>query len=305
VVNALVERQAANAVTKISNNQADFMIDNPPPGRIAQLKQQYGPQAPESNRRWEQFPTNSSFYFFMNTETKPFNNLKVRQAVNYAIDPDAINRVQGGVIAPSNTILPPGVPGHKNWPNLYPHNLAKAKSLIKEAGATGTPVTVWGDPEDPTQPTVEYYASVLNQIGLKAKTKIISAETYFTTMGDRKTHAQTGWANWFQDYPHPSDFIDVLLNPDKVVETGNNNYSYNANDHKLAKEINALSAEPTLTPDVLNRWANVDREIQQKAYWALYGNRKQTTFFSSKMDFQHCKGEHSVYTHDWAEFCLK
>ena len=146
---------------------------------------------------------------------------------------------------------------------------------------------------------------MLNQIGLKAKTKIISGETYFTTIGDRSVKAQTGWANWFQDYPHPSDFIDILLNPDKVVATGNNNYSYNAKDKELADKINALNAKPELTPDVMKQWAALDREIQEKAYWAVYGNRKQSTFFSPRMDFQNCKGEHSAWTHDWSQFCLK
>ena len=85
---------------------------------------------------------------------------------------------------------------------------------------------------------MEYYADVLNSIGFNAETKIISAETYFTTIGDRSVKAQTGWANWFQDYPHPADFIDILSEPDKVVATGNNNYSYNAADKELADKIN-------------------------------------------------------------------
>jgi peptide/nickel transport system substrate-binding protein len=118
--------------------------------------------------------------------------------------------------------------------------------------------------------------------------------------------AQTGWANWFQDYPHPADFIDVLLNPDNVVGTGNNNYSYNAKDKELARKINAAKTEPVLTDEVKDQWAEIDREIQEKSYWALYGTRKQTTFFSERMDFENCKGDdYAVGTHDWAQFCLK
>jgi peptide/nickel transport system substrate-binding protein len=293
-----IERSLANQATKISQNTADFMIDIPPADRLPEIKQKYA-------NRFHDFPTNSSFYFFLNSEVPPFNNLKARQAANYAVDVNAINRIQGGVLAPANTILPPGVPGHKNWPDLYPNDLDKAKQLVKESGTAGQSVTVWGNPENPTKPTVEYWADTLNKIGYKAKVKIVPAETYFTTIGDRSTHAQTGWANWFQDYPHPADFIDILLNPSKVVATGNNNYSYNAADKELAQEINALNNEPELTDEVKNKWADVDRKIQEKAYWAIYGNRKQTTFMSDRMDFSKCKGEHSVYTHDWAEFCLK
>jgi peptide/nickel transport system substrate-binding protein len=297
-IDVQIDRSLANQATKITQNQADFMVDIPPADRIPEIKQR-------AANRFHEFPTNSTFYFFMNSEVKPFDNLKVRQAVNHAIDIKAINRVQANVLTPANTTLPPGVAGFEKSPDLYPYDLEKAKALIKEAGAEGEEVTVWGNPEDPTKPTIEYYTDVLNSIGLKAKSKIISAETYFATIGNRKTKAQTGWANWFQDYPHPSNFIDVLVNPNKVVESGNNNYSYNAADKELGAKIDKLNGEPELTPEVLKQWAEVDREIQEKAYWAIYGNRKQTTFMSERMDFENCKGESVTTNHDWSRFCLK
>ncbi|KKL92230.1 hypothetical protein LCGC14_1886740, partial [marine sediment metagenome] len=75
---------------------------------------------------------------------------------------------------------------------------------------------------------------------------------------------------------------------------------------ELAEKINALREETELTADVKDRWAEIDREIQEKAYWAIFGSRKQSTFFSERMDFENCKGdEHPVWQHDWAQFCLK
>jgi peptide/nickel transport system substrate-binding protein len=298
-INVTIDPQTSSQVTKIIRGDLDFMVDNPPPDRVAELKGKY-------SDRFRQFPTNSSFYFFMNVETPPFDDLKVRQAVNHAIDVNAINRAQGGVLSPAHTTLPPGVPGHDpEQEDLYPFDMEKAKSLIQEAGAEGTEVTVWSNPEPETQRTMEYYADVLNQIGLNAKIRNIPSEEYFVTIGTRKNKPQTGWANWFQDYPHPSDFIDILLNPDNVVEVGNNNYTYNADDKKLAQMINELNAEPELTEEVQERWGEVDRYIQEQAYWAIYGNRKQSTFFSERMDFENCKGEHPVWTHHWGLFCRK
>jgi peptide/nickel transport system substrate-binding protein len=292
------EETASNSVTLISQNKADFGIDNPAPDRIAEIKSQY-------SDRYRELPSTSTFYFFMNSEVPPFDKLEVRQALNHAIDPDAINRVQGGVISPANETLPKGVPGYKDTPDLYPHDLEKAKALIKQAGVEGDDVTVWGNPENPTKPTVEYLADTLNEIGLDAKVRIISSETYFTTIGDRSQKPQTGWANWFQDYPHPANFIDVLLNPDKVVATGNNNWSYNAADKELARKINAVS-QKELSPEVEEEWAAIDREIQEKAYWGIYGTRKQATFMSDRMDFENCAGDNYAPTvHDWAQFCLK
>jgi peptide/nickel transport system substrate-binding protein len=298
-INVTVDSQTSSQVTKIIRGDLDFMVDNPPPDRVAELKGKY-------SDRFRQFPTNSTFYFFMNVEAPPFDNLKVRQAVNHAIDVNAINRAQGGVLSPAHTILPPGVPGHDDsQEDLYPFDLEKAKSLIQEAGAEGEDVTVWSNPEPETQRTMEYYADTLNQIGLNAELRNIPAEEYFVTIGTRKNRPQTGWANWYQDYPHPSDFIDILLNPDNVVDVGNNNYTYNANDKKLADMINELNREPELTDDVIKRWGEVDRYIQEQAYWAIYGNRKQTTFFSERMDFENCTGEHPVWTHHWGLFCRK
>ena len=288
-----------NAVTQVAQGKLDFMVDNPPPDRIGEVQQKY----PD---RYEQFVTNSSFYFFLNAEVPPFDNLKARQAANHAIDPDAINRVQGGVLSPAWTTLPPGVPGYQeDHEDLYPYDLEKAKQLVEESGTKGMDVTVWANPENPTKQTMEYWTEVLNDIGYNAKIKIVPAETYFTTIGDRSLKVQTGWANWFQDYPHPADFIDILLNPDNVVATGNNNYTYNADDKKLADMINELNRESELTPEVQERWGEVDKYIQEQAYWGIYGNRKQSTFFSERMDFENCKGEHPLYTHDWHQFCLK
>ncbi len=289
----------SNAVTQIAQGKLDFMVDNPPADRVAEVKSKY----PD---RYEQFTTNSSFYFFLNSEVPPFNNLKARQAANHALDPEAINRIQGGVLSPAHTTLPPGVPGFQDdQEDLYPHDIEKAKQLVEESGTKGQDVTVWANPESPTKQTMEYWTDVLNEIGYNAKIKIVPGETYFTTIGDRSLKVQTGWANWFQDYPHPANFIDVLVNPNNVVATGNNNYSYNAADKKLGTMIEELNQEPELTPEVQERWGEVDRYIQEQAYWALYGNRQQSTFFSERMDFENCKGQHSSYTHDWHQFCLK
>ena len=139
-------------------------------------------------------------------------------------------------------------------------------------------MTVWGEPRAQTKRTVEYYADVLNQIGLKAEIKNHPGRGRTSRpSATRKNKPQTGWANWFQDYPHPSDFIDILLNPDNVVGDG---------QQQLHLQRRATRSSPTRST-TLNRGARadrrghqalgeVDREIQEKAYWGIYGNRKQT-----------------------------
>ena len=123
----------------------DFMVDNPPADRIAELKSKY------EGTRFREFPTPSTFYFFMNTETPPFDDLKVRQAVNYAVDPDAINRVQGGVIAPQNEFLPQAVPGYEDTPDLYPHDLEQGEGADQGGRRRGRQGHGLGQPGEPDQ----------------------------------------------------------------------------------------------------------------------------------------------------------
>ncbi len=298
-IDVKVVSSGSNQVTQVATNKADFMIDNPPGDRVAEIKNKYAD-------RYNQFPTNSTFYFFLNSEASPFDKLEVRQAANHAIEPEAINRIQGGVIESAHTVLPPGVPGYQSGTeDLYPFDIDKAKQLVEKAGAKGDKVTVWGHSDDPTKATVEYYADQLNKIGLDAEVKLISPVTYFTTIGNRSLKAQTGWSNWVQDFPHPADFIDVNLNPQNIMATNNTNLSFNATAKEYGKKIDGLIAEPQLTDDVQKQWGDLDREAQEEAWWAIYGNREQSTFFSDRMNFDKCQGEHVVYTHDWAQFCLK
>lgn len=297
-IDAIVQNES-NSATEIARGKLDFMVDNPPADRIAEISARY-------RDRYRQFPTNSTFYFFLNTEAPPFDKLAVRRAANYVVDPEAISRIQGGVISPAHTVLPPAVPGYPGGKPLYPTNMDKARALIDKAGAKGAHVDVWTNELPAAKDTAAYYADQLKHAGLDAELKVISSNTYYDTLGTRSLHPQTGYANFYQDYPHPANFMDGLVDPDNVVATGNTNLAYNAGDRRLAKMISDLEEEPELTPDVLKRWGDVDRYVQRQALMAIYGNREQATFFSERMDFENCRGDdHAVYAHDWHEFCLK
>ena len=92
-------------VTDIEQNKVDFMVDPPVADRLAEVKAKY-------SDRFRMEDSINTYYFFMNMEKPPFNDIKVRQAINYAIDPEALNRIFGGRLHPSQQILPPGMPGY-------------------------------------------------------------------------------------------------------------------------------------------------------------------------------------------------
>ena len=125
----------------------------------------------------------NTYWFFLNETSKPFNSLKARQAVNYAIDSRALQRIFGGRLEPTCNFLPPSYSkiGYKKIdPCPYgdpagPGDIAKAKQLVEESGMKGEEVTVWGNSKEPRPAITEYLRDVMTEIGFKAKTQILDA----------------------------------------------------------------------------------------------------------------------------------
>src|SRR5690348_15590870 len=185
--------------------------------------------------------------------------------VHYGRNSEALVRIYEGLATPTANILPPTYPEYKKH-TLYPYNVAKAKQLIKAAGATGAKVTVWtSDNESRRAPEAgQYLQGVLKAIGLNATLKEIHAAVYWTTVGNQATKSQIGFADWFQDYPHPLDWFDVLLNGDRITQTHNNNYS-NFNDPAVNAKIDDLKKQSGLSSKINSEWASVDNMAMQKA----------------------------------------
>jgi peptide/nickel transport system substrate-binding protein len=283
------------ALQRVISGQDDYDFHQLPPDRLASTQQKYGDQI-------KVYTPANTYYFFMNNRTPPFDNLKVRQAVNFAINREALVRIYGGLAQPTENVLPPTYPSYKKL-NLYPYDLAKAKKLIQESGQAGAQVTVWNHDRGNDPKATAYLTDVLNSIGLKAKEKVINSAVYWTTVGNQATKAQIGFADWFQDYPHPLDWFDVLLNGERITDTHNNNYS-NFDDKAINAKIDALKKEPTLTDSVNADWAAVDKMVDEQAPWAAFMNRQFTDFFNADMDLS-CYVNHVLYQFDFQSICHK
>ncbi len=164
-------KNAAQQAQDVLDNKLDYMQDPPP----ADLKPTVVEQAGD---RYREFTTSSTYYFFMNNQEAPFDDPLVREAVNYGIDKPALARLFAGELAPGCSFLPPGMPGYDEafdttecpyGDPTQPPDIAKAQDLIKQAGAEGTKVTVYGNNDDPTDKVTEAYADMLNQIGLRRR----------------------------------------------------------------------------------------------------------------------------------------
>ncbi|HEV2776860.1 MAG TPA: ABC transporter substrate-binding protein [Solirubrobacteraceae bacterium] len=283
-------------------NKIDYMNDPPAPDQLREIRAQY------TDERYKEFVTNSTYYMFLNERIAPFNKPEARQAVNYAIDKRSLARLFGGLLEPGCNFLPPGMKGYEKiedcpWgdPTAAP-DVAKAKALIQEAGVAGQSVTVFGNDEPELRAVAEYLSDVLNEIGLKAKPRIVEASVYFTTVGNQKTNAKAGATNWFQDFPHPGNFMFLVAG--KTIQDTNNQNFGNVNDPKLNAILNEADQNANID-EVADDYARADRLVVESAHGAPYGHRKLTVFYSERMDFENCTVWHPVYNLDFTNLCLK
>jgi peptide/nickel transport system substrate-binding protein len=293
------QRQAQDVIS----GELDYMQDPPPADMKPEIKARY-------SDRYREFVTVSTYYFWMNTREPPFDDPRVRQAVNYGIDKPALARVFAGELQVGCSFLPPGMPGYDEsldedcpWGDpSEPPDLERARRLIEEAGAKGAEVTVWGNNDDPTDRVTEAYADMLNTMGFEAEPRIIDGGVYFQTVGNQRTRAQTGFGNWFQDFPHPDNFM-FLVDGDSIQPTNNQNFG-NVDVPEINQAIDKLAQESELTDEVAEGWREANRTLVEGAWVAPYGYRRLATFMSERMDFENCSLVHPVYQNDYSSFCL-
>jgi peptide/nickel transport system substrate-binding protein len=294
-------RQAQDVIS----GELDYMQDPPPADIKPEVKAKY-------SDRYKEITTASTYYMFMNSREAPFDKKEVRDAVNFGLDKPALARLFAGEVAPGCSFLPPGQPGYDEaldvedcpWGNPNePPDIEKARQMIEDAGVAGMEVTVYGNNDDPTDKVTQAYADQLNKLGFKATPKILDGGVYFQTIGSAKEAPQTGFANWFQDFPHPKNFF-FLVDGKSIQPTNNQNFG-NVDDPEITKEIAALNEEPEMTDEVAERWKELNRKLVERGWIAPYGHRKLATFLSERMDFENCNRFHPVYFNDYSSWCLK
>jgi peptide/nickel transport system substrate-binding protein len=275
-IDVTVVRNPATQVSDVEQGRYDWMQNPPPPERFAQVRAKF------EGTQFRVEPQINTYYFWMNTTQAPFDDPEVRRAVNYAVDPRALERIYAGQLKPTQQILPPGMPGYKHL-ELYPHDLAKAKATIAKADPADRQITIWTDNESPNDEAAEYYEDVLKEIGFETKLKIVSADDYFTLVGNTSTpDLDTGWGNWSEDYPHPNDFFQPLLDGASIAPTNNTNWPQ-IDVPALNEKISQLRTEQ-LGPKQEAEYAALDKSYMEEAPWAPYGNLAVSTFVASDVD---------------------
>jgi ABC-type oligopeptide transport system substrate-binding subunit len=217
-----------NEATLFNQTKANAVDENNTisPDQIGGLKKTY---KINKSRFWVE-PQNCTGYLPMNMSNSVFKgNLKLRQAVNYAIQRKPYVG-QAGPLAgdPWTHLLNPNVPGWQNA-KIYATNLSKARSLAK--GSTDKKITVYyRSSGSANQGQAQIVRGNLIQLGFNPNNinmKGFSGGNIYTAMGVRGNDADMGVSmGWCSDYPDPYDWLNILLYGPSIQSDNNVNYSY-------------------------------------------------------------------------------
>ncbi len=178
----------------------------------------------------------------MNVRVKPFDDVRVRRALNYAVDKDHLIKVQNGLAVASHGLLPPGMFGRDDSLEPYPHDPAKAKELLAEAGyPDGFDVDYVTLQDDKAVKLAQSMQADLAEVGVRVKITQMSFATYLTATGKPDGPAFS-YGSWLQDYPDPSDFLDVKFSTSQIADENSNNDTFYSNP-ALDKMLEQAHAE--------------------------------------------------------------
>ena len=220
--NEIIEKyglQVSDEVTEVENGQANEVFDGDqiPSDQLTTLNSpQYAGQVHVNT-------LTADWYMALNTTSPPFNNLMARQAINYAANRSAYVKIAGGpsLAVPACQILPPNFPSYTAYcpyttgsqTTWSAPDMAKAKALVKASGTLGDKVVVNGTNDQVGTALAEQMVADLNSIGYKASTQLLTAaaSTRSSQNSANSSKWNVAWSAWYQDYPAPSDFLNVLL----------------------------------------------------------------------------------------------
>jgi peptide/nickel transport system substrate-binding protein len=295
--NEIIEKYGlpvSDEVTEVENGQANEVFDGDqiPSDQLTTLNgAQYAGQVHVNT-------LTADWYMALNTTQPPFNNLMARQAINYAANRTAYVKIAGGpsLATPACQILPP------NFPSYVPYcpyttgsqttwsapDLAKAQALVKASGTAGDKVVVNGTNDQVGTALAEQMVADLDSIGYKASTQLLTAAAQYPFVQNSANSSKwnVAWSAWYQDYPAPSDFLNVLLGCGTIHKNSDASPNIAAFcDPTIETQINkAESVEATDPTEAASLWTQVDHEDTQQAPWVDLYNPKQIDFLSKNVN---------------------
>jgi peptide/nickel transport system substrate-binding protein len=287
------------AVAQVERGTADVALDGEvDTSNAAGLAARYGPRSPAGRRGQQRYfvsPQAVLHFFALNTHRPLFSDVRLRRAVNYAIDRAALAR-RGNFFSrlPERAIdhyLTPGVPGYSDV-HIYPStpNVAKARQLAR--GHAGTTAVLYTCNVAPCDQQAQVVKTDLAAIGLHVKIKALDISTLFTKEARPGEPFDIALVSWGSDYPDPAPMLNLLLESGTVIPTFDDP-TYRA---RLAAAARLTGPKRYLT------YARLDADLARDAApWVAYGNPSSHELFSARMGCQ----TYGVYGLDLAALCVK
>jgi ABC-type transport system substrate-binding protein len=182
----------------------------------------------------------------MDVGKKPFDDRRVRQALNYALDKSHTARLLNGTSVAAHGILPPGMLGRDPELAPYPRDVARARALLAEAGyPDGIDVEYVTARDEEREKVAASLQSDLAEAGVRVRIVLLSWSTYLTAVGQRSGPAFS-YTSWIADFPDPANFLEPRFHSRAIKPTGSTNDSFYANP-----ELDALldAARQELDPE--------------------------------------------------------
>jgi peptide/nickel transport system substrate-binding protein len=276
------------AAREVERGRADWIFGLVPPDQLRRLQVEHGAQIRENRTFYVDFIP-------LNTRRPPFDDVRVRRALNLAIDRARIVRMYGGPVAATAQCqaLPPGLLGYRRYCPYTRRpgpdgawrgpDLARARRLVAASGTRGTPVDVWGATDVLGVPrgVPAYVASVLRSLGYRTRLHLVPIASI--GYAQRRTFQLSVDGDWGPDYPLPSALLPKFFGC-----RGGYGNGYVC-DPALDRTMRTASALQLRDPQrAAALWAVVDRDVVDRAYWVPTVMAHSPAFVSARLrNFQY------------------
>ncbi|HET6417759.1 MAG TPA: ABC transporter substrate-binding protein [Polyangiales bacterium] len=214
-------------------------------------------------------PSASLFALGLNCELPPFDNVHIRRAVAFALDRSKLEKLDPGQVIAATQILPPMLaPYDPELPTKQRFDLARAKEEMRLAGfpdGLSEPITLWVRGESEVR-VAQLFQQDLKAIGIEIELKMVSFATYLKETGKPRV-AQAAFTGWHQDFPDPSNFMDILFHSRSIHPENSENRSFYRNP-KLDEILDR--ARPEIDREKrLALYAEANAILADEAPWAF------------------------------------
>ena len=275
------------AVLRLKNGEVDILGDGIPPAQFTEI------MADANNKELiaegNQLHTG---YVTLNVTVPPFDNLKVRQAVNMAINKDRIVKLINNRAAPATQPLPPAMPGYNAANKGFAYDPEAAKKLLAEAGVGEISTELYTMNVDPNPRIAQAIQQDLAAVGIKAEIRSLAQAEVIAAGGTGKAPMiWSGGMAWIADFPDPANFYYGILGCAGAVD-GGWNWSRYCNKELDARAANAdAMVKADQGAARISEWQAIFDAAGKDAAWAPIFNEKRFTYHSARLG-----GDASLFT---------